>query len=216
MPPGTPSHNESMLRQSAKRLAGLLGQRALSTSAARFEEAAAPAGVKEFTEAWNKKAPSTLETPQFPSNFLNLQGTGDSQVQGDLFPVNFYTPHSVLADAAKRDTVVLPGVDGVFGLKANHVPVIAQLKPGVVELHSGAEVEKFFVSGGFAFVHPNGVTDICALEAGTLDQFDSAAVKSALAAAQSASSAGDETEQAVNRAAIELYGALDSALDQKA
>lgn len=78
------------------------------------------------------------------------------------------------------EQVLLPGVEGYFGVKANHVPIIAQLKPGVVELHDGADITKYFVSGGFAFVHPNSVTDICVLEAATLDQFDSTAVKSAL------------------------------------
>lgn len=65
---------------------------------------------------------------------------------------------------------MLPGVEGYFGVKANHVPIIAQLKPGLVELHSSTDVQKFFVSGGFAFVHPNSVTDICAVEAAPLDQ----------------------------------------------
>lgn len=83
---------------------------------------------------------------------------------------------------------MLPGMEGVFGIKANHVPVISQLRPGLVELHSGGEVEKFFISGGWAFVHPNGTTDIQAIEAVTLDQVDAAAVKSALAAANSANS----------------------------
>lgn len=78
------------------------------------------------------------------------------------------------------EQVLLPGVEGYFGVKANHVPIIAQLQPGVVELHDGADITKYFVSGGFAFVHPNSVTDICVLEAATLDQFDSTAVKQAL------------------------------------
>lgn len=111
--------------------------------------------------------------------------------------------------------MILPGIDGYFGLKANHVPLISQLRPGVVELHGAGEVEKYFISGGFAFVHPNGVADICVLEAATLDQIDPAAVKSALAAAQSAQ-ASDDYEAAVNRTAVELYAALDSALDAKA
>nr|6RD4_R Chain R, Mitochondrial ATP synthase subunit delta [Polytomella sp. Pringsheim 198.80]6RD9_R Chain R, Mitochondrial ATP synthase subunit delta [Polytomella sp. Pringsheim 198.80]6RDB_R Chain R, Mitochondrial ATP synthase subunit delta [Polytomella sp. Pringsheim 198.80]6RDC_R Chain R, Mitochondrial ATP synthase subunit delta [Polytomella sp. Pringsheim 198.80]6RDE_R Chain R, Mitochondrial ATP synthase subunit delta [Polytomella sp. Pringsheim 198.80]6RDG_R Chain R, Mitochondrial ATP synthase len=190
-----------------------VGRRFISTSAARME-AAAPAGPKEFTEVWNKKAPSTLIVPEFPSNYTAVKAVGEGQVHGDAFPVNFYTPHSILSQAQK-DTVVLPGVDGYFGVKASHVPTIAQLKPGVVELHSGAESEKFFVSGGFAFVHPNGVTDICVLEAATLDQVDPAAVKSALAAA-SAAQPTDEFEQAANRAAIELYSALESAVEAKA
>jgi F-type H+-transporting ATPase subunit delta len=205
-----------MLRHAARRLLST-GQRAVSTSAGSFAEAeaAVPAGAKEFLDAWSKKAPSTLVPPELPSNFATGLST-DSQVQGDLFPVNFYTPSSIIADGVKKDGATLPGIDGVFGLKANHVPLIAQLKPGVVELTSGAETEKFFISGGFAFVHPNGVADICALEAGTLDQFDAAAVKSALAAATSAQGSGDEYDQAANRAAVELYGALDAALDNKA
>jgi F-type H+-transporting ATPase subunit delta len=112
--------------------------------------------------------------------------------------------------------VILPGIDGYFGLKANHVPIISQLKPGIVELTSGTETEKYFVSGGFAFVHPNGVTDICVLEAATLDQVDGAAVKTALAAANSAQGQGDEQDQAAARAAVELYAALDAAMDSKA
>ncbi len=111
--------------------------------------------------------------------------------------------------------MTLPGVDGYFGLKANHVPLISQLTPGIVELQNGAETEKYFISGGFAFVHPNGVADICVLEAATLDTVDAAAVKSALAAASSAQGQGDENDQAAARAAVELYAALDAAMDQK-
>ncbi|KXZ41615.1 hypothetical protein GPECTOR_362g135 [Gonium pectorale] len=202
-----------MLRNAARRLLAV-GQRGISTSAMSMEEVAVAAGPKEFAEAWAKKAPSTLVAPELPSKFTNI--STENQTQGDLFPVNFYTPHSVLADGVKKDGVTLPGIDGYFGIKANHVPIIAQLRPGVVELSSGAETEKYFISGGFAFVHPNGVADICVLEAGTLDQFDAAAVKSALNSATSAQGQGDEYDQAANRAALELYGALDSALDSKA
>lgn len=99
-------------------------------------------------------------------------------------------------------------------MKANHVPIIAQLKPGLVELHDGADVTKFFVSGGFAFVHPNSVTDICVLEAASLDQFDSTAVKTALTSSQAAA-ATDDFEAAINRTAQELFSALDAALEAK-
>lgn len=213
----TPSKDPTMMRTSAAiRKILSAGQRCVSTSAARFDEAVSvPSGPKEFAEAWAKRAPGTLDLPQFPTNFLKSTAGGDSQVQGDLFPVNFMTPHGVLADGAKKDSVLLPGVDGYFGLKASHVPTIAQLKPGLVELHAAGEVVKYFISGGFAFVHPNGVTDICVLEAATLDQIDAAAVKTALASALSAQGQGDDLEQAVNRTAVELYGALDGALEQQ-
>lgn len=253
-----------MFRQAARRLLAA-GQRGLTTSASALEETSVASGPKEFAAWWEKMAPSTMDVPKFPSDFLKATAGGESLAQGDLFPVNFYTPHGVLASMAQvrgggwpklwrlcsacpmphgllavriayfrrrlciavcelrtmvthaqKDGVILPGVDGYFGLKANHVPVISQLQPGVVELHNGAEMEKFFISGGFAFVHPNGVADICVLEAATLDTVDPAAVKSALATAQSAQGQGDEEEQAAARAAVELLSALDSALDNKA
>lgn len=74
------------------------------------------------------------------------------------------------ACALQKDTVILPGTEGIFGVRASHVPVISQLRPGLVEMHTAGEVEKYFISGGWAFVHPDGVTDIQALEAVTLDQ----------------------------------------------
>lgn len=88
------------------------------------------------------------------------------------------------------EMALLPGMDGYFGVKANHVPLIAQLKPGVVELHDGADVSKYFISGGFAFVHPNATTDVCVLEAAPLDHFDATAVKTSLQAAQVRRAAG--------------------------
>jgi F-type H+-transporting ATPase subunit delta len=115
----------------------------------------------------------------------------------------------------QKDTVILPGMEGLMGIRANHVPLITQLKAGVVELHSGSEVDKYFISGGWAYVHPDGVTDIQVLEAVTLDKIDPAAVKQALSQASSAS-ANDDYDAAVNRTAVELYAALDAALDQKA
>eukprot|EP00775_Hariotina_reticulata_P011093 gene11093-11247_t len=201
-----------MLRQLASRLARQ-GYRSISTTAARLEGEAAPAGVKEFTEAWQKTAPSTLSLPELPSNFLPPEQSGESAVDGERFAVNFYTPHGVVAQT-KLDQVLLPGVEGYFGVKANHVPIIAQLKPGLVELHDGPDIQKYFVSGGFAFVHPNSVTDICVLEAATLDQFDTTAVKSALQSAQAAA-ATDDYDAAVSRTAQELFSALDSALEAK-
>jgi len=128
----------------------------------------------------------------------------------------FIDPVICFSFTSQKDSVVLPGVDGYFGLKANHVPIISQLTPGIVEMQSGTEIEKYFISGGFAFVHPNGVTDVCVLEAVTLDTVDPAAVKAALSAASSAQGQGDENDQAAARAAVELFAALDSALDSKA
>ncbi len=86
-----------MLRNAARRMLGV-AQRGLTTSAMRAEEAAAPAGPKEFTAAWDKFSSNNMNLPEFPSNFLKTTSQGESVAQGDLFPVNFYTPHGVLSD----------------------------------------------------------------------------------------------------------------------
>ena len=86
----------SMLRQVASRFIGP-GLRGISTSAARLEEAA-PAGIKEFTEAWQKTAPSTLAPPEFPTNFLPAEAPRDAAVDGEKFQLNFYTPHGVVSE----------------------------------------------------------------------------------------------------------------------
>lgn len=86
-----------MLRQAASRLLGQVGRR-FTTSASRLEEAA-PAGAKEFLEAWNKTAPSTLAPPELPTNFLPPEPSRDAAADGEKFAVNFYTPHETVAEA---------------------------------------------------------------------------------------------------------------------
>lgn len=204
-----------MLRRTVLRLFPS-SARALTTTSALLEEGGAPAaGTKEFAEIWSKKAPPNLGLPEVSSDFLTKYPEGESAADGEKFPVNFYCPHGVISEG-KLDQVVLPGVDGYFGVKANHVPYIAQLKPGMVELHDGTDVTKYFVSGGFAFVHPNSVTDICVVEAATLDQFDAVAVKQALASAAQEKGGEGDFEQAMGRVAAEFYQALDAAIEGKA
>jgi F-type H+-transporting ATPase subunit epsilon len=63
----------------------------------------------------------------------------------------------VLSEQAMQ--VVVPGTEGYFTVMANHAPVIAMIKPGVVEvtLESG-DLRRLLVRGGFADVSPNGLT----------------------------------------------------------
>lgn len=65
---------------------------------------------------------------------------------------------------------------------SKHIPTIAQLKPGVVAVtkEDGAE-EKFFVSGGYAFVHPDNTCSVNAVEAIPLADLDLEAAKAGLA-----------------------------------
>ena len=53
------------------------------------------------------------------------------------------------------DMAVIPGVEGEFGVGADHAPLVAALQPGVVELYKEGAKEpyvKIFIAGGFADV----------------------------------------------------------------
>ncbi len=56
--------------------------------------------------------------------------------------------------------VVVPGVEGDFGVMAGHAPVMSTLKDGELAVYraAGAEPETSKVSGGFAEVGDNGLT----------------------------------------------------------
>lgn len=73
--------------------------------------------------------------------------------------LNFCLPHETIYHGAQVSQVIIPGIDGEYGVTVNHVPTVAQLKPGVLQiLHEDGEPEKYFVAGGFALTHANSVT----------------------------------------------------------
>ena len=73
--------------------------------------------------------------------------------------LNFNLPHETIYSEAKVSQVIVPGAAGEYGITADHVPIVAQLKPGVLQImHEGAEAEKYFVAGGFSLTHENSVT----------------------------------------------------------
>ena len=78
--------------------------------------------------------------------------------------------------------MLLPALTGDFGVMPGHVPTIAQLRPGVVTVHRtmDKEIERYFVSSGFAFVHADSSADVCAIEAVKLEDLDPEAVRSGL------------------------------------
>ena len=74
--------------------------------------------------------------------------------------LNFNLPHETIYSGAKINQVIVPGAAGEYGVTADHVPFIAQLKPGVLQImHEGSsDAEKYFVAGGFSIIHANSIT----------------------------------------------------------
>ena len=57
------------------------------------------------------------------------------------------------------DMVVVPGTEGDFGALPRHAPVIATVRPGVIDVHDAGKVSnRIFVAGGFAEVNEERIT----------------------------------------------------------
>lgn len=78
------------------------------------------------------------------------------------------------------EMVVVPGVEGNFGVLPGHAPFISLIRPGMIEIYEGRTVTKrIFVVGGIAEVIPARCT-VLADEAFAPEALDRAAIESEL------------------------------------
>jgi F-type H+-transporting ATPase subunit epsilon len=86
--------------------------------------------------------------------------------------------------AAEVDMVVVPGVEGDFGVLPLHSPFMSVLRPGVIETYEGGQVVgRIFVGGGFAEVNERGCT-VLAEEAMPVEEIDVEDARTRIAEAQ--------------------------------
>merc|ERR1712146_101519 len=83
-----------------------------------------------------------------------------------VLKLNLTTPHQTILQQKEASLVTVPGSAGYFGIAADHVPTVSEVKPGLVSID---ETEHYFVSGGFVFVHEDSAVDLSVLEAFPLD-----------------------------------------------
>lgn len=82
------------------------------------------------------------------------------------------------------DMVTVPGKEGDFGVLAGHSPLVAVLRPGIINVDdAGRAQQRIFVRGGFAEVTPAGLT-ILAEKAIPFADLDTAALDHEIATAQ--------------------------------
>ena len=104
---------------------------------------------------------------------------------------------------------------GAAGILANHVPILAALKPGVVVVtESEGAVKKFFVSSGSVAVNADATVQLLAEEAFPLDAMDPRAAEEALSSAKSAlASASNEVEKATAQIQVDTAEAIIRAVN---
>ena len=61
--------------------------------------------------------------------------------------------------SSEVDMVVVPGVEGDFGVLPEHCPLISELRPGEIEIFNNDKKEStYFIGGGFAEVGKESCT----------------------------------------------------------
>jgi F-type H+-transporting ATPase subunit epsilon len=122
------------------------------------------------------------------------------------FKFELVCPEQVLI-SEDAEQVVLPGSEGDFAVLAGHAPVIATLRPGVLDIQLPGKKRHIYVSGGVAEVEPARLT---VLAPRTLDgeQVDAAkvATEQKLAEAELALAKGDEPRRLALEAVERLKG----------
>ncbi|KAM3281932.1 ATP synthase subunit delta', mitochondrial [Capsicum chacoense] len=165
----------------------------------------------KFAEAWTKAIPN-VDPPKTPSAFMTPRPPTPSSIPSKL-TVNFVLPYSSELSGKEVDMVIIPATTGQMGVLPGHVATIAELKPGVLSVHEGNDVNKYFVSGGFAFVHSNSYADIIAIEAVPLDHIDPNLVQKGLTEfTQKLSTASTDVEKAEAQIGVDVHSALNAAL----
>ncbi|VDB95304.1 unnamed protein product [Peniophora sp. CBMAI 1063] len=132
----------------------------------------------------------------------------------DKIKLSLVLPHQSIFTSQEVVQVNIAAASGDMGILANHVPSIEPLRAGIVEvIEPGNAAKKWFVSGGFAMVHPNNSLTINAVEAAPLENFSSEAVRANLAEANKVLAGnGSDEVKAEARIEADVYEAIQAAL----
>ena len=131
----------------------------------------------------------------------------------DLIEFELVSPEKLLV-SRPVEMVVVPGSEGDFGALPGHAPLISEIRPGVIAVFEGGQVqERIFVAGGFAEVTAERCT-VLAEQAMPVAAIDRLAVDGELKDARGdLGEAKNDVERAIAEREIAVAEAKLAALD---
>ncbi len=79
----------------------------------------------------------------------------------DKIAVSIIQPHKTKVKG-EFFHVIVPGVEGDFGIAPDHTPMITKIRPGLLYLyHDKSKAEKYAIHDGFVTVENNSVSIVC-------------------------------------------------------
>lgn len=138
-----------------------------------------------------------------------VRRTYATETGSEALKLSLALPHQTLYSESEVQQVNLPSINGDLGILANHIPIVEQLRPGLLEIISkGGETEQYFVSGGLATVQPGNKLTVSAIEAFKPEQFDAQEIKALISDAQKRAASSDEAAAAEANIELEVLEAL--------
>jgi len=156
------------------------------------------------------RIPSQLRHRVLPA-VSNVRNFAAEAVNTGKLKLTLASPYETFFKNQDVDMVIAPGVDGNFTIIQKHIPIIAELKPGVLTVkkkgNSGEDqVTKLFITGGFAVVGKDSFCRISTVEAVPVNLLDSEAIRDGYNKAnQALSSAPTDYAKAVARIGVQTY-----------
>ncbi|XP_054730818.1 ATP synthase subunit delta, mitochondrial [Anastrepha obliqua] len=146
------------------------------------------------------------------ARYLATRGTRMIQKRGfaDEMKLTFAAANQTFYDQAEVRQIDVPSFSGSFGILAKHVPTLAVLKPGVVQvIENDGKTSKFFVSSGSITVNEDSSVQVLAEEAHKVEDIDVSEAKQLLSQYQSQlNSAASDEAKAEAAIAVECAEAL--------
>ena len=104
------------------------------------------------------------------------------------------------------DHIIIPGVDGDFGISFDHTPFITKIRTGVLQLFQNEKSEEYAIHDGFVTVENNVVKIVC----DTIERKDEIDIARAKASRERAEKRLKSSEENINfrRAEASLKKAL--------
>ncbi len=107
--------------------------------------------------------------------------------------VEVVTPYDVFYEG-RVASIVIPTLDGQFGILPGHSPLVVAITPGIVRIEEEDEKRSFVISEGFAEIGQNAVIIVCNA-AEWPEKIDTTRAKEALERAMSKYNSVTSTEQ---------------------
>ncbi|XP_059616643.1 ATP synthase subunit delta, mitochondrial [Phlebotomus argentipes] len=146
------------------------------------------------------------------ARMLATRGARLMQSRGyaDEMKLTFAAANQVFYDDLEVRQIDVPTFSGHFGILPKHVPTLAVLQPGVVQVYEkDGSSKKFFVSSGTVTVNNDSSVQVLAEEAHPVESLDISAAREVLQTSQQElSSAQGDVAKAEAAIAVEVSEAL--------